>query len=187
MVNNLNDGMAWGLFPLFFAAAGLNVEQIALLAAIYPGVWGASQLGTGALSDRVGRKGMIVAGMWVQAAGILLVVLTSSFVPWAMGMVLLGLGTALVYPTLLAAVSDVAHPEWRATAVGVYRLWRDGGYALGALLAGVLADRLGLTWAITVVAMVTFVSGVVVLGRMYETLPSHRASQTATLPQPIPR
>jgi MFS family permease len=176
MVNNLNDGLAWGLFPLFFAAAGLTVAQVGVLAAIYPGVWGIAQLGTGALSDRVGRKGLIVAGMWVQAVGILLVLLMAGFLPWAIAMVLLGLGTALVYPTLLAAVSDVAHPNWRASAVGVYRLWRDGGYALGALLAGVLADLLGVSWAIAAIALLTFASGVVVLIRMYETLPAKRGS-----------
>jgi MFS family permease len=175
MVNNLNDGLAWGLFPLFFAAAGLNVAQIGLLAAIYPGVQGFAQMGTGALSDRLGRKGLIVAGMWLQAVGIGLVVLIQGFMPWAGAMALLGLGTALVYPTLLAAVSDVAHPEWRASAVGVYRLWRDGGYALGALLAGVLADLLGVSWAIVAIALLTFASGVVVLVRMYETLPARRA------------
>jgi MFS family permease len=124
LVNNLNDGVAWGLFPLYFAAAGLAIEQVGLLAAIYPGVWGVAQLGTGALSDRLGRKGMIVGGMWMQAAGILLILLTTGFAAWAAAMALLGLGTALVYPTLLAAISDVAHPDWRASAVGVYRLWR---------------------------------------------------------------
>lgn len=186
MVNNLNDGLAWGLFPLVFAAAGLTVGQIGLLAAIYPGVWGLAQLGTGALSDRLGRKGLIVAGMWVQAIGIGLVVLMPGFLPWAGAMVLLGLGTALVYPTLLAAVSDVAHPEWRASAVGVYRLWRDGGYALGALLAGVLADLLGVSWAIAAVALLTFASGVVALIRMYETLPAKRGSaHPVTLPDSI--
>ncbi|HEX2172810.1 MAG TPA: MFS transporter, partial [Dehalococcoidia bacterium] len=174
MVNNLNDGMAWGLFPLLFAAAGLAVSDIGLLAAIYPGVWGVSQLATGALSDRLGRKGMIVAGMWVQAAGIFLLLLTRGFMPWATAMALLGLGTALVYPTLLAAISDVAHPEWRASAVGVYRLWRDGGYAVGALLAGILADLLGVSWAVAGIGFLTFLSGVVVLARMYETLPAKR-------------
>jgi MFS family permease len=175
MVNNLNDGLAWGLFPLYFATAGLDLRQVAILAAIYPGVWGLAQLGTGALSDKLGRKGMIVGGMWLQAVGILLVLVMRGFAPWAGSMVLLGLGTALVYPTLLAAISDVAHPNWRASAVGVYRLWRDGGYAVGALLAGVLADLLGVRWAIGVIAALTFASGAVVLGRMYETLPSRRA------------
>ena len=182
MVNNLNDGLAWGLFPLFFAAAGLTIAQIGVLAAIYPGVWGIAQLGTGALSDRLGRKGLIVAGMWIQAVGILLVLLMTGFLPWAIAMVLLGLGTALVYPTLLAAVSDVAHPDWRASAVGVYRLWRDGGYALGALLAGVLADLLGVPWAIAAIALLTFASGVVVLIRMYETLPAKRVSMNPVVP-----
>jgi MFS family permease len=174
LVNNLNDGLAWGLFPLYFAAAGLAVEQVGLLAAIYPGVWGLAQLGTGALSDRLGRKGMIVGGMWLQAAGILLVLLGTDFPAWALAMGLLGLGTALVYPTLLAAISDIAHPEWRASAVGVYRLWRDGGYAFGALIAGIVADLLGVPWAIAGIAALTFASGLVVLARMYETLPGKR-------------
>ena len=177
MVNNLNDGLAWGLFPLFFAAAGLGVAQIGLLAAIYPGVWGIGQLGTGALSDRLGRKGLIVAGMWVQAVGHRAGRADAGVPGPGLGaMALLGLGTAMVYPTLLAAVSDVAHPDWRASAVGVYRLWRDGGYALGALLAGVLADLLGMPWAIAAIALLTFASGVVVLIRMYETLPAKRVS-----------
>lgn len=171
LVNNLNDGMAWGLFPLFFASAGLDVARIGALVAIYPAVWGAGQLATGPLSDTVGRKGPIVAGMWVQAAGIATLLLTEGFLAWAGGMALLGLGTALVYPTLLAAVSDVAHPDWRASAIGVYRLWRDGGYAAGAVLAGVLSDVLGLSWAIAGVGALTFASGLVVLCRMYETRP----------------
>jgi MFS family permease len=185
LVNNLNDGLAWGLFPLFFAAAGLNLKQIGLLAGIYPGVWGVAQLATGALSDRFGRKRLIVGGMWLQAAAILLLPLTHGFGAWATAMVLLALGTALVYPTLLAAVSDVAHPAWRASAVGVYRLWRDSGYALGALLAGALADLFGATWAITGIGVLTFASGVVVLARMYETLPARRAaSQQAASAKP---
>jgi MFS family permease len=174
MINNLNDGMAWGLFPLYFAASGLTLGQVGLLAATYPGVWGVAQLGTGALSDRLGRKSMIVAGMWTQAIGILFVLLGSGFGTWMLAMALLGFGTALVYPTLLAAISDVAHPQWRASAVGVYRLWRDGGYAIGALLAGSLADALGITWAVAAIAALTFASGLIVLLRMYETLPSMR-------------
>jgi MFS family permease len=181
LVNNLNDGMAWGLFPLYFAAAGLALEQVGLLAAIYPGVWGLAQLGTGALSDRLGRKGMIVGGMWLQAAGIMLVLLGTDFPAWALAMGLLGLGTALVYPTLLAAISDVAHPEWRASAVGVYRLWRDGGYAIGALIAGIVADLLGVPWAIAGIAALTFASGLVVFARMYETLPSKRPVNAETM------
>jgi MFS family permease len=170
MVNNLNDGMAWGLFPLFFAAAHLSVERIAILAATYPAVWGVCQLFTGALSDRVGRKWMIACGMWVQAGGIAMIAAVSSFFPWMMGAVLLGIGTAMVYPTLLAAIGDVAHPSWRASAVGVYRLWRDAGYAFGALLSGIIADLLGVVWAIAAVGTLTFVSGLLVAVRMKETL-----------------
>ncbi len=169
LVNNLNDGMAWGLFPLFFAAVGMSLQQIGWLAAIYPSVWGAGQLLTGALSDRIGRKWLIAGGMWVQAAGIAVVVLSSRFIGLAAGGVLLGAGTAMVYPTLLAAIGDVAHPTWRASSVGVYRLWRDLGYAVGALLAGVTADALGLPAAIWLVAALTFASGAVVALRMRET------------------
>jgi MFS family permease len=175
MVNNLNDGMAWGLFPLYFALAGLSIGEVSLLAAIYPAVWGLAQLGTGALSDQLGRKHLISTGMVVQAGGIFLIMLTQGFWPWMGGMALLGLGTALVYPTLLAAIGDVAHPSWRASAVGVYRLWRDGGYAVGALLAGVLADALGLSWAIGAVGLLTLLSGGVVALVMYETLPGRQS------------
>lgn len=170
LVNNLNDGMAWGLFPIFFAASGMSLVQIGWLAAIYPGVWGVGQLVTGALSDRIGRKWLIVAGMWAQAVGIVVTVLSKTFIGFAGGGVLLGLGTAMVYPTLLAAIGDVAHPSWRASAVGVYRLWRDLGYAIGALLAGLVADVLGLSAAIWLVALVTFGSGLLAAIRMTETL-----------------
>jgi MFS family permease len=185
LVNNLNDGMAWGLFPLFFTAGGLGIEQIAILTAIYPAVWGLAQLGTGALSDRTGRKPLIAGGMGMQALGIFAMVGTTGFAPWAAGAVFLGLGTAMVYPTLLAAVGDVAHPEWRASAVGVYRLWRDSGYAVGALLAGFVADLLGLRWAIGAVGALTLVSGLVVVVVMSETLPAQRVSRIAA-PQPMP-
>ena len=180
LVNNLNDGLAWGLLPLFFAAGGLGIAQIGLLAGIYPGVWGTAQLLTGALSDRLGRKGMIVAGMMLQGVAIILLPFLHGFAWWAVAMVLLGLGTALVYPTLLAAISDVAHPEWRASAVGVYRLWRDSGYAIGALLAGVLADLFGVPWAIGVIGVLTFLSGVVVKIVMSETLHRKQLAQTLT-------
>jgi MFS family permease len=172
LINNLNDGMAWGLFPLFFAAAGMDFGQIGALAAIYPATWGIAQLFTGAWSDRVGRKWLIASGMWVQAIGIAFVVLASGFAGFAVGTTLLGIGTAMVYPTLLAAIGDVAHPSWRASSVGVYRLWRDFGYALGALLAGVTADLLGLHAALGLVAALTFASGLVVAVRMTETLRS---------------
>jgi MFS family permease len=151
LVNNLNDGMAWGLFPLVFAAKRMGLEQIAWLAAIYPATWGVAQLFTGAWSDRVGRKWLIVTGMWVQAGGIVVVLAASAFSWLAAGGVLLGLGTAMVYPTLLAAIGDVAAPAWRASAVGTYRLWRDLGYAIGALLAGITADVFGLSAALLLV------------------------------------
>ena len=170
MVNNLNDGMVWGILPLFLAGAGLGVERIGVVAAAYPAVWGMGQLVTGALSDRWGRKWMIVAGLWIQAAGILMVILVGTFTLWVTAAVLMGLGTALVYPTLLAAISDVAHPTWRASSVGVYRLWRDSGYAIGALLSGILADLLGISWAIGAIAGLTALSGLVVALAMYETL-----------------
>ena len=177
LVNNLNDGMSWGLFPLLFAAAGLDLAQIGLLAALYPAVWGIGQLFTGGLSDRIGRKGLIVGGMLVQALGMALVAGApalqepAALLPaFAAGQVLLGLGTAMVYPTLLAAIGDVAHPSWRASAVGVYRLWRDLGYAIGALLAGVVADSFGVTAAVWLVGGLTVASGAVVAARMRETL-----------------
>ncbi|TBR14612.1 MAG: MFS transporter [Lysobacter sp.] len=170
LVNNLNDGMAWGLFPLAYAAAGASLEEIALLAAIYPAVWGLVQVVTGALSDRIGRKPLIVWGMWLQAAGIVITAAASHWPGLASGAVLLGLGTAMVYPTLLASIGDVARADWRASAVGIYRLWRDMGYAVGAVLAGVVADLFGLSSAIYVVAVLTFASGTLVALRMRETL-----------------
>ena len=169
LVNNLNDGLAWGLFPLLFASHGLSVGRIGLLAAFYPAVWGLGQLVTGALSDRWGRKRLIAGGMLLQAGAIGLIAAATTFGPWALGAMLLGAGTAMVYPTLLAAIGDVAHPAWRASAVGVYRLWRDSGFAVGALIAGVVADWLGLTAAIWTVAAITAASGLVVIVRMYET------------------
>jgi MFS family permease len=169
MVNNANDGMAWGLFPILFARGGISLAAIGTLAALYPAVWGLGQLVTGALSDRVGRKWLIAGGMWVQAGAIAVIAAGRGFTIWALGAVLLGVGTAMVYPTLLAAIGDVAHPTWRASSVGVYRLWRDGGFAVGALLAGGLADLFGIPAAIWVVAAVTAASGVVVAVRMYET------------------
>jgi len=174
LVNNLNDGMAWGLFPLFFVAAGMSLRQVGTLAAVYPATWGILQLFTGAWSDRIGRKWLIAGGMWVQAVGIAVVVLADGFAGFAAGGALLGVGTAMVYPTLLAAIGDVAHPSWRASSVGVYRLWRDLGYAIGALLAGLVADALGVEAAMWVVAAITFGSGAVVAGRMTETLASGR-------------
>lgn len=169
LVNNLNDGVAWGLLPLFFAGAGLGLDAVGLLAATYPVVWGLTQLGTGAISDVVGRKPLIVSGMVLQACAFAALVPFAGLLPWLAAMAALGLGTALVYPTLLAVVSDVVHPIERASATGVYRFWRDAGYLFGALLAGTLADRLGVAWAIETVAALTLASGIVVIARLPET------------------
>jgi MFS family permease len=166
LVNNLNDGLAWGLFPLFFAGAGLSLEEIAILAAAYPLAWGVLQLGTGALSDNWGRKPLIVAGMVLQGLALFAVARLSSFAGWLGASIVLGLGTALVYPTLLAAVGDASKPSWRASAIGVYRLWRDGGYAVGALAVGLIADALGGKAAISAIAALTVASGLVVALRM---------------------
>jgi len=174
LVNNLNDALAWGVFPLLFASRGLSVGAIGALTALYPAVWGLGQLLTGALSDRWGRKRLIFAGMWVQAIGIAFIGATSGLGPWAAGSVILGAGTAMVYPTLLAAVGDVAHPGWRASSVGVYRFWRDLGFAVGGLLTGIVADAAGLRAAIWAVAALTAASGFVVAARMYETHPRQR-------------
>jgi MFS family permease len=174
LVNNMNDGMAWGLFPLFFAKEGLSVAAIGVLAGIYPAIWSVGQLATGALSDRLGRKWLIASGMGVQAAGIAMIATTRGFGSWAAGSALLGIGTAMVYPTLLAAVSDVADPRWRASAIGVYRFWRDAGFAVGAIVAGALADAFGYAVAIEAIAVLTALSGLVVALRMYETLPTRR-------------
>lgn len=162
LVNNLNDGMSWGIFPLFFAGLGLGVERIGIIKAIYPMVWGITQVVTGPLSDRWGRKGLIVGGMWVQASGLILTAVSSEFSGWMVASVLLGLGTAMVYPSLIAAVSDAAHPSWRARSLSVYRFWRDLGYAIGALSAGLIADRFGFATAIYAIGALTFVSGCVV-------------------------
>src|SRR5919205_794751 len=170
LANNLNDGMAWGLFPLYFAASGLSISLIGILTAVYPAVWAVGQIATGWASDRLGRKWLIVLGMWIQASGILLTAATGSFGAWIFGAVLMGLGTALVYPTLLAAIGDVAHPSWRASSVGVYRLWRDSSYAISAVLVGVVADLYGFVAAIVTVGALTALSGLVVTLRMRETL-----------------
>jgi predicted MFS family arabinose efflux permease len=172
LVNNAGDGLAWGLLPLLFARGGLPVGQIGLLAALYPAVWGLGQLVTGPLSDRLGRKPLITGGMLLQAVALVGVAVAGSFLPWAASAILLGVGTAMVYPTLLAAVGDVAHPSWRASAVGVYRWWRDAGFAVGAVLAGLVADVAGLEAAVWVMAVLTAASGMVVAVRMYETHPA---------------
>jgi MFS family permease len=168
LVNNLNFGMSWGIFPLFFSSFGLAVERIGILNSVYPGVWGILQTVTGPLSDRWGRKGLIVSGMCVQGSGLFLIGITQTFGWWLLASVLLGLGTAMVYPTLIAAVSDASHPSWRARSLSVYRFWRDLGYAVGALSAGMIADTLGMSWAIRMVAALSFVSGAIVALLMRE-------------------
>ena len=186
MVNNLNDGLAWGLYPVLFATSGLGVTRIGVLVAIYPAVWGIGQTVTGALSDRWGRKSFITAGMLTQAAGIGLVATGTGFMTWVIAAVLMGAGTAMVYPTLLAVIGDVAHPTWRARAVGVYRLWRDCGYAVGALVAGITADLFGLRVAIWFVAALTAASGLIVAVRMYETRRVGTPPRAAVPPLPVP-
>jgi len=178
LANNLNDGVAWGLFPLFFARHGLSLTGIGVLVALYPLVWGVGQLGTGALSDRIGRKGLIAGGLVVQAVSLALIAIGQGFAIWALGAIGLGIGTAMAYPTLLAAIGDVAHPAWRASAVGVYRLWRDAGFVVGALLSGVIADLFGFVAAIWVVAGITAVGAAIVAVRMYETHPRSRVPAT---------
>ena len=177
LVNNLNDGLAWGLFPLFFAASGLGVANIGVLSFVYPFTWGILQLWTGAWSDRVGRKWLIAGGMLIQAAALAAIAMLDGFGGWLGASMLLGLGTAMVYPTLLASIADVAHPSWRGSAVGVYRLWRDSGYAVGGLMAGTLADLFGMRAAIMAVAVLTGLSGLVVAKRMPETLERGPRSQ----------
>jgi MFS family permease len=179
LVNNLNFGLSWGLFPILFATTGMPVDRIGILIAVYPAVWGIGQIATGALSDRWGRKNLITAGMLTQAAALALVASGDSFTWWILATALLGAGTAMVYPTLLAAIGDVAHPLWRARAVGVYRLWRDSGYAVGAIIGGVTADLWGLRAAIWAAAAITVASGLGVAVRMYETHPRQQRRDPA--------
>jgi MFS family permease len=166
LVNNLNDAVAWGLLPIFLASRGLSIGQIGVVAAVYPAAWALGQIGCGALSDRVGRKRPIVAGMWVQAAAIALFPVVTSYGGWIVAALVMGIGTALVYPTLLAVIGDVSAATWRASAIGAYRLWRDLGYAVGGLTAGTLADVAGMRAAFFAVAALTAFSGAVVAGRM---------------------
>ncbi|ODQ85432.1 MFS transporter [Dietzia alimentaria] len=185
LVNNLNFGLSWGLFPLLFATAGLSVGQIGLLFALYPAVWGVGQLFTGALSDRIGRKHLISVGMATQAVALVVIALGSGFSTWAVGTVILGAGTAMVYPTLLATIGDVAHPVWRGRAVGVYRVWRDLGYAVGAVFGGIVADAMGMHAAVWAAAAVSAVSAAAVAIRMYETLTPVPAHGPATPPPSV--
>ncbi|GGM41035.1 MFS transporter [Paraliobacillus quinghaiensis] len=169
---NLKDGMAWGLFPLFFTEVGLTVSEIGVLVAIYPASWGFFQLFTGALSDKIGRKGLIVSGMWLQSFSLWMILFVNQYSLWFIAAILLGLGTAMVYPTLQASISDVAQAEWRASSMGVYRFWRDSGYAFGALFAGLLTDILNVNWAIGLVALLPISAGLIAAIRLDETLPT---------------
>lgn len=170
LINNLIFGVTWGLFTLYFASFAIGVSEIGFLKALHPGIWGVLQLVTGTLSDKVGRKILIYPGMIIQGVGILVVLYANFTLGWIIGMSLLGVGTALIYPTLLAAISDVAHPKWRATSLGVYRFWRDLGFVFGAVGIGYLADLFGLNIAIQVVAFLAIGSGLFVLIVMRETL-----------------
>lgn len=175
LINNLNDGMSWGVFPLLFISLGVGLEGVGWIKAIYPVVWGVGQIITGPLADKIGRKPLIVWGMFVQFLGHVVIGL-EFFTPLTSGIVgsvLLGLGTAMVYPALLAAVSDAAHPGWRASSLGVYRFWRDMGYAIGALMAGIIGNYFGLIWAVHIAGIITLISGIVVWIRMKETMPKH--------------
>lgn len=174
MVNNLNDALAWGLLPIFLASRGLSVGNIGVVAALYPAAWAVGQVGFGALSDRLGRKGLIVGGLWLQATAIAVFPVVSSYRSWMVAALLMGVGTAFVYPTLLAVVADVADPSWRASAIGAYRLWRDLGYAVGGLTAGVVADAAGMRAAFIAVAATTALSGIVVAIRMEASQPGSR-------------
>lgn len=172
LINNLNDGMSWGVFPLLFTSMGVGLEGIGWIKAVYPVVWGLGQIVTGPLADKIGRKPLIVWGMFVQVLGHIIIgfewlePLTSGLT----GSVLLGIGTAMVYPALLAAVSDTANPNWRASSLGVYRFWRDMGYAIGALMAGIVGNFFGLEWAVHIAGLITFISGIIVWIRMKETI-----------------
>jgi MFS family permease len=180
LVNNLNDALAWGLAPLYLAAHGASVREIALVAAAYPVVWGAGQLATGWLSDHTGRKPLIAAGMLVQAAALgLLVAGGGNFAPSLAAAALLGVGTAMVYPTLIAAVSDASQPRDRARVVGVYRFWRDSGFVIGALIAGIGADATSPATAILIVALLTGASGLLVAVTNWQPRP-------ALQPAPVP-
>jgi MFS family permease len=168
LVNNLNDGMSWGIFPLFFAAGGLDIAAIGVLKFVYPTVWALGQLVTGPLSDHISRRLLVGYGMALQGAAIGMTLLGKSFTLWLVATILLGIGTAMVYPALIAIVGDAAEPEWRARALGVYRFWRDMGYAVGALMAGIISDLLGFAPAIGSVAVLTVFSGLVALRLMRE-------------------
>jgi MFS family permease len=169
LVNNLIFGVSWGLFTLYFSSYGLGTSDVGFLKALHPGIWGILQLVTGFMSDKIGRKILIFPGMFIQSIGVWIILYSQEFVGWVLGMALLGSGTALVYPTLLAAIGDIAHPNWRATSLGVYRFWRDMGFVIGAIGIGYIADLFGMFIAIQIVALIGIASGIVVIFLMKET------------------
>jgi len=179
LIEKFTDTLAWGLFPLYFASRGLSPAAIGAVVAAYTGTWAVLQIYTGHLTDRLGRKWPIACGMWLAAGGIIIVAITRLLLWWVIGAIIMGIGMALLYPTLLAAVSDVAAPQWRATSLGVYRLWRDSGYAFGALAIGIVADAFGLLAGFWFSAAIMIASGAVVALLMYETLPSRRVVHPA--------
>lgn len=166
LVNNLNDGMVWGLLPLLLADKTFNLEQIGIIAALYPGVWGIGQLATGKLADHLNKKAMLVGGMLLQALALILMAYAESFNQFVLLAIALGVGTATVYPTFLAAIADFTHPQQRAESIGVFRLWRDLGYAIGALLTGIIADAFNIPWAIILIGVLTVLSALIILLRM---------------------
>jgi MFS family permease len=176
LVEKFTDTLVWVSFPLYFKARGLSVGEIGLVVGVYGFTWGILQLGTGLLSDRVGRKGPIVLGMWLAGAGVWLTVLVDGIALWMATSALIGLGMALLYPTLLAAVGDASEPQWRGTSLGVYRMWRDSGMAFGALGIGVMSDLFGLSAGFYFTAVAMFASGGIVALRMYETRPGLRGA-----------
>lgn len=182
LVNNLNDVVIWGLLPLLAVSAGISVAQAAAVGGTYLGVWGITQLFTGALSDRIGRKSLVTGGLWVQSAGIGLFVVGADASAWLLASIVMGLGTGMVYPTLLAAISDLAHPSWRASALGVYRLWRDSGYAVGAIAGGILADLFTIQVAVLVISALTAASGFMILFLLPETLVKHQHTRASAIP-----
>jgi MFS family permease len=177
LVNNLIFGVSWGLFTLYFSSYSLNTADIGILKALHPGIWGILQLATGLLSDRTGRKILILPGMFTQTIGIWVILYSNEYIGWIAGMSLLGIGTAMVYPTLLAAISDISHPNWRATSLGVYRFWRDIGFVFGAVGIGFIADMVNMFTAIQIVAWIGLASGIVVMLLMKETKTNHRRNE----------
>jgi MFS family permease len=166
LINNLNDGMVWGVFPILLASKNFSIQEIGIVSAIYPAVWGVGQTVTGKMADKICKKDMLFWGMLLQAAALFLFVLAESFTQFISLAVLLGWGTAMVYPTFLAAIAENTHPQDRAKSLGVFRLWRDLGYAIGAIITGIIADAIGIKTSIIFIGGITFLSGVIINYRM---------------------